>query len=105
MHVTDGWTALGDPTRREILARVSARPSSVTDLARELPVSRPAVSQHLQVLLAARLVDVRPRGRQRIYSARLDGLESLRLELEGFWSQALANLKRVAEESHHHTEE
>jgi len=101
----DAWTALGDPTRRGILARVLRQPSSVNDLARDLPVSRPAVSQHLHVLLEARLVDVRPQGRQRIYTARLDGLESLRRELETFWTQALANLKRVAEESYRHTEE
>jgi DNA-binding transcriptional ArsR family regulator len=105
VHTADAWTALGDPTRRGILARVVREPSSVTELARDLPVSRPAVSQHLHVLLDARLVDVRRRGRERIYTARVDGLESLRHELEGFWTQALANLKRVAEESYRHTEE
>ena len=105
MHTADAWTALGDPTRRGILARVVRRPSSVTDLARDLPVSRPAVSQHLHVLLEARLVDVHPRGRQRIYTARPDGLESMRREIEMFWTQALANLKRAAEESYRHTEE
>ncbi|UMG93752.1 metalloregulator ArsR/SmtB family transcription factor [Nocardioides sp. TF02-7] len=62
MRTIDPWTALGDPTRRRILARVAHRPSSVTTIAGELPVSRPAVSQHLQVLLQARLVDVRPQG-------------------------------------------
>jgi len=105
MQTVDAWAALGDPTRRGILARVARRPSSVTELARELPISRPAVSQHLSVLREARLVDVRPSGRQRIYAPRLDGLESLRAELETFWTQALANLKRVAEESYHESEE
>lgn len=100
MTVVDAWTALGDPTRRAIWARVIEAPSSVTELAAGLPVSRPAVSQHLQVLREARLVDVRPHGRQRIYEARLDGLESLRREFEGFWQQALASFKRVAEESY-----
>jgi DNA-binding transcriptional ArsR family regulator len=105
VRTADAWAALADPTRRGILARVVRQPSSVTVLASGLPVSRPAVSQHLQVLLEARLVDVHQRGRQRIYTARLDGLEALRRELGAFWSQALANLKRFAEESYHHTEE
>jgi DNA-binding transcriptional ArsR family regulator len=94
---TDAWAALGDPTRRGILARVAARPSSVTEIARGLPVSRPAVSQHLQVLLDARLVDVHPRGRERIYAARPDGLAAVRAELVQFWSEALANFTQIAE--------
>lgn len=100
MRTADPWAALGDPTRRGILARVAAEPSSVTDLANGLPISRPAVSQHLQVLLEADLVDVHPRGRQRIYAARPDGLSSLRAELDGFWSQALSNFKRIAESTY-----
>lgn len=98
MRTADPWTALGDPTRREIFARVAAHPSSVTRLADGLPISRPAVSQHLQVLLEARLVDVYPQGRRRIYAARPDGLAALREELDRFWSQALSNFKRIAEE-------
>ena len=101
----DAWTALGDPTRRGILARVAARPSSVTEIARALPVSRPAVSQHLHVLLQARLVEVRPQGRHRIYTARPDGLARLRAELDDFWGQALANFKRIAEADHTEHEE
>lgn len=96
----DVWTALGDTTRREILARVAAAPSSVTALADGLPVSRPAVSQHLKVLRAARLVEVRRHGREHIYAARLDGLADLRRELEQYWGLALANLKQVAEDSY-----
>lgn len=78
---------------------------SVTELAQELPVSRPAVSQHLQVLLEAQLVDVRQAGRQRIYQVRTDGLETLRSELETFWGQALAAFKRVAEQSYREQKE
>ena len=100
MKVIDAWTALGDPTRREILARVVAGPSSVTELARGLPVSRPAVSQHLQVLREAELVVVRTEGRRHVYQARLDGLDALRRDLESFWTQALASFKRVAEDSY-----
>ena len=100
MQTVDSWAALGDPTRRSILAMLTRQPSSVTDLARQLPVSRPAVSQHLQVLSLARLVDVHPRGRERIYSARLDGLASLRRDLEQFWTQALSSFKLLAESSY-----
>lgn len=105
MRTTDPWTALADPTRRRILARVAHRPSSVTTIARELPVSRPAVSQHLQVLLQARLVDVRPQGRERIYAARPEGLDQLRGELETFWKQALTSFKQVTEERHRREKE
>lgn len=100
MAPVDSWAALGDPTRRSILARLVRQPSSVTDLARNLPVSRPAVSQHLQILLRADLVEARPRGRERIYTTRLDGLDALRRELDEFWTLALASFKKVAEESY-----
>ncbi|WP_436698647.1 ArsR/SmtB family transcription factor [Nocardioides sp. BYT-33-1] len=93
----DAWTALADPTRRDIFARVARRPRSVTDLAGELPVSRPAVSQHLRVLKDAALVRVRPEGTRRIYSADPAGLQALRAELEGFWSATLANFKELVE--------
>ena len=100
MRTADPWAALGDPTRRGILALVAQQPSSVTDLARGLPISRPAVSQHLHVLLEARLVSVQPSGRQRIYAADPDGLAALRAELDTFWSSALANFKTIAEETY-----
>lgn len=100
MPVADPWAALGDPTRREILAVVAAGPSSVSDIARGLPISRPAVSQHLQVLLDAQMVEVYPRGRQRIYVARPEGLDKLRRELDSFWSQALSSFKLIAEQTH-----
>ena len=93
----DAWTALADPTRREIFARLSMRPRSVADLASELPVSRPAVSQHLRVLKDAELVRVRPEGTRRIYAVDPDGLRAMRAELETFWSAALTNFKRLAE--------
>jgi DNA-binding transcriptional ArsR family regulator len=65
-----------------------------------MPVSRPAVSQHLRVLLDAGLVDVRQQGRLRLYRARADGLEQLRRELESYWAQTLATFKTVAEQAY-----
>jgi DNA-binding transcriptional ArsR family regulator len=94
----DGWTALGDPTRREIFERLVVREQAVVELARELPVSRPAVSQHLRVLKGAGLVTDRPDGNRRIYRVNPDGLTALRADLERFWNQALANFKQVVEE-------
>lgn len=97
--LADPWTALGDRTRREVLRRVAAGPSSVATITRELPISRPAVSQHLRVLKEAGLVSVEPRGRQRIYALRPEGLQQLRADLDTFWRKFLDNFKRVAEES------
>jgi len=94
----DGWTALGDPTRRAIFERLADRPSAVGDLARELPVSRPAVSQHLKVLKDARLVVDRPAGNRRIYQLDPEGIGALRADLEQFWSKALATYKAVVEQ-------
>lgn len=79
---------------------MAAGPCSVTQIAKDLPVSRPAVSQHLKVLLDARLVEVQRQGRERVYRPRLDGLDQLRRELESFWSQNLATFKDLAEQSH-----
>jgi DNA-binding transcriptional ArsR family regulator len=93
----DGWIALGDPTRRAIFERIAERPQAVGELARELPVSRPAVSQHLKVLKEAGLVLDRPDGTRRIYQLDSAGLESLRAQLDRFWTRALANYKAVAE--------
>lgn len=93
-----GWTALGDPTRRAIFERIVERPWSVGELARGLPVSRPAVSQHLKVLKGAGLVmDVRA-GKQRIYRVDPDGLATLRAELDQFWSKTLAAYKVAVEQ-------
>jgi DNA-binding transcriptional ArsR family regulator len=94
----DGWTALGDPTRRAIFERLADGPRAVGELAGELPVSRPAVSQHLKVLKQAGLVLDRPVGTRRIYQLDPVGLEALRAQLDRFWTQALANYKAVAEQ-------
>ena len=90
--------ALGDPTRRAIFERLAERPSAVGELARELPVSRPAVSQHLKVLKDAGLVTDRPAGTRRIYQLDPDGVAALRDYLDGFWNRSLAAFKRAAEE-------
>ncbi len=94
----DAWSALGDPTRRGIFARLVERPQSVTELARDLPVSRPAVSQHLRVLKEASLVRVQPVGRHHIYRAHPQGLAQLRSELDAFWGATLDNFKQLAEQ-------
>ena len=95
-----GLAALGDPTRRTIFERVAEQPRAVVDLARELPISRPAVSQHLKVLKAAGLVVDRPDGNRRIYSADPEALAELRAYFDDFWNTALASLKAVAENPH-----
>jgi DNA-binding transcriptional ArsR family regulator len=95
---TDGWTALGDPTRRAIFERLADHPRAVGELASELPVSRPAVSQHLKVLKDAGLVVDRPVGTRRIYQLNPDGVGALRVQLDRFWTQALAAFKQVVEQ-------
>jgi DNA-binding transcriptional ArsR family regulator len=95
---TDRWTALGDPTRRAIFERLADRPRAVGELARELPVSRPAVSQHLKVLKDAGLVFDRPAGTSRIYQLDPNGVGALRAELDRFWSKALAAYKAAVEQ-------
>lgn len=94
----DSWTALGDPTRRTIFERVAEQPSSVTDLARDLPVTRSAVSQHLKVLKDAGLVADTPVGKQRIYRVRPEGLAALRTDLDRFWMKTLAAYKLAVEQ-------
>jgi DNA-binding transcriptional ArsR family regulator len=94
-----GWTALGDPPRRAICERRGERPRGVGELARELPVSRPAVSQHLKVLKAAELVIDQPVGNRRIYRVDPDGIAALRADLDRFWEQALAAYKAAVEGS------
>jgi DNA-binding transcriptional ArsR family regulator len=97
-YQADGWTALGDPMRRAIFERLAERPRPVGELARELPVSRPAVSQHLKVLKEARLVVDQPAGNRRIYRLDADGVGALRADLERFWTSALAAYKAVVEQ-------
>lgn len=82
--------ALADPTRRRVLELVRTRPRSVAELAAELPVSRPAVSQHLGVLERARLVGHRKRGTRNIYHPDPDGLAPLREYVESLWEDVLA---------------
>jgi DNA-binding transcriptional ArsR family regulator len=98
MDAAIGWTALGDPTRRAIFERLAERPRAVGELARELPVSRPAVSQHLRVLKQARLVTERPEGTRRIYRLDPTGVGALRADLERFWDRALAAYKAIVEQ-------
>lgn len=91
--------ALGDPTRLVILERLSDRPLAVVDLTRELPVSRPAVSQHLRVLKDAGLVVDQAVGNRRIYRADPDALAALRDQLDRFWGRAMAAYQATVEES------
>jgi DNA-binding transcriptional ArsR family regulator len=95
----DGWRALGDPTRKAIFELLLERPRAVVELAGELPVSRPAVSQHLRVLKDAGLVVDRPAGARRVYHVQPDGLAALRADLERFWGRALAAYAAVLEQT------
>jgi DNA-binding transcriptional ArsR family regulator len=97
-YQTDALTALGDPSRRAIFERLADRPRAVGELAGELPISRPAVSQHLKVLKDAGLVVDRPVGTRRIYQVDPDGLAALRGYLDHFWDQALAGFKTAVEQ-------
>jgi DNA-binding transcriptional ArsR family regulator len=94
----DPWTALGDRTRRAIFEQLAARPCAVGQLASGLPVSRPAVSQHLKILKDAGLVVDRRAGNRRIYQINPDGLAELRADLDRFWGSALAAYKVAVEQ-------
>jgi DNA-binding transcriptional ArsR family regulator len=89
--------ALGDPTRRAVLEELRSGPRAVGEIAARLPVSRPAVSQHLRVLKEAGLVTERQNGTRRLYRVDPDGLAELREYLEGFWEETLAGFKAAAE--------
>jgi DNA-binding transcriptional ArsR family regulator len=95
---------LGDPTRRAILERLLKGPVAVGELAREFPVSRPAISQHLRALKQAQLVLDRPAGTRRLYELNPAGIDALRAYFDRFWSHALAAFKRAAEERTHKEE-
>jgi DNA-binding transcriptional ArsR family regulator len=95
--------ALSDPTRRRLLEHLRAGPSSVGDLVRVVEVSQPAVSQHLQVLLAARLVRVERHGKQRIYHLNPEGLAELRAYVESFWEQVLRSYQQESASSQEET--
>ena len=94
----DSWAALADGTRRAIFKRLADGPMAVGDLARNLPVSRPAVSQHLSVLKRAGLVSDRAAGTRRLYHVNPGGIEALRSELDVFWTRALDAFKSIADE-------
>jgi DNA-binding transcriptional ArsR family regulator len=89
-------TALADPTRRAIFERLAQQPTTVGELARGLPVSRPAVSQHLKVLKAAGLVSDQPRGTRRVYRVDQAGLAAVRDYFEHFWQLSLAAFRDAA---------
>jgi DNA-binding transcriptional ArsR family regulator len=93
----DGFAALADPTRRAVLERLREGPRPVGELARGLPVSRPAVSQHLRVLKDAGLVTERREGTRRLYRIDPDGLAAIRDYFDDFWNEALAAFKAAAE--------
>jgi DNA-binding transcriptional ArsR family regulator len=93
-----GFYALADPTRRQIFERLARKPLSVVDLAADMPVSRPAVSQHLRVLKDARLVIERKLGTRRVYRLDPRGVSDMRAYLDRFWDRALAAFKAAAEE-------
>jgi DNA-binding transcriptional ArsR family regulator len=94
--------ALADPTRRAVFERLRGGPRPVVEIARGLPVSRPAVSQHLRVLKEAGLVRERREGTRNFYSVNGDGLAEVREYLEEFWDEALAAFKLVAEKGETH---
>ncbi|TQS47124.1 helix-turn-helix transcriptional regulator [Cryptosporangium phraense] len=95
-------TALGDPSRQAILDRLSTGPLSVGQLADELPISRPAVSQHLKVLKDVGLISDRQEGTRRIYQVDPEALAQLRRHLDGFWERSLAAFARRAARTEEH---
>src|ERR1700694_1247330 len=97
-YQANGFSALADPTRRAIFERLAQGPSAVGELARELPVSRPAVSQHLKVLKEAGLVIDTRMGTRRIYQLDPNGVGALRAYLDRFWSRSLAAFKSAIEQ-------
>jgi DNA-binding transcriptional ArsR family regulator len=97
MAYASAMDALGDPTRRRIFELLRAGPRAVSEIAAELPVSRPAVSQHLRVLKEAGLVSERPEGTRRIYRLDPQGLGEVRAYFDRFWETALASFEAAVE--------
>ena len=97
MAYATAMDALGDATRREIMERLRGGPRPVGELAAGLPISRPAVSQHLRVLKEAGLVTERKDGTRRIYSVEQQAIADLRAYFDSFWEQALAGFRAAAE--------
>jgi DNA-binding transcriptional ArsR family regulator len=91
------FEALGDPSRRAIVELLSSRSRSVGEIARELPISRPAVSKHLRLLKAAGLVEGEPQGTRRIYRLQAEGVEAVRTYLEQVWGESAARFRLLAE--------
>lgn len=93
MHALD---ALGNPVRRKILMTLRARPLALHEIARRFPVSRPAVSRHIRLLEEAGLVEADQRGRESVYSVRVQGFSSVRDFIDGFWDSALDRIAELA---------
>jgi DNA-binding transcriptional ArsR family regulator len=91
--------ALADPTRRRIFERLLSGPLAVHQIADGMPVTRPAVSQHLRVLTEAGLVTARPAGTRRVYAVRAEGIDALRTWMDEFWGRALDGFRAAAEEA------
>jgi DNA-binding transcriptional ArsR family regulator len=100
MAYGNALAVLADPTRRRVFERLRGGPRAVNVIAAGLPVSRPAVSQHLKALKDAGLVEERSEGVRRIYAIRREGLRELRDWLDGFWNDALEAFRLEAERSH-----
>lgn len=94
----DPLDALGNPLRRELMRRLHEAPVSVRELADAFPVSRPAISRHLQVLEDAGLVQARAEGTRMVYALRYEGLVPVQRFIASFWDESLANLKVLAEQ-------
>lgn len=92
------FEALGDPTRRSIFEKLREHPLAVVDIAAGLPVSRPAVSQHLKVLREAKLISIRTHGTRNVYQINQDGIREMRNYLDRFWEDALSSFKEIAEQ-------
>jgi DNA-binding transcriptional ArsR family regulator len=103
MDVSLHFPALADGTRRAIFEAVARSPRSVSELAQDFPVSRPAVSQHLKVLQDAGLVKFERSGTRNVYEVDIEGIRALRAYLDGMWTLALGDLKTVAESSYRKT--
>ena len=99
-YIRNGLTALGDPTRLAIFEMIGASPRAVQELAAGLPVSRPAVSQHLRVLKQAGLVRDRRMGTRRIYELNAEGMALLRDHFAKLWDKALAAFQKAAEDEY-----
>lgn len=99
------FAALADGTRRSIFELLAGGPRAVADIAAAVPVSRPAVSQHLKVLKLAHLVDVRPEGTRRVYFLDPQGVAAVRDYFQRFWDHALTEFARAVEETASRNEE